>query len=227
MWFEWFICAILFYFECLPWLVGPALSDTVRVGPLGSQVADCGSQMVDKEVHKVKDEVMDMVGDVMNMAKEVATITLAERLTIWSRRWPTASFPKLCKFMSAYLCHFQVVLNISPQNGNQFEILLLILQYCVVCFHNVSNSFVFFQYPNQFSHNKAHILNVFRILVFRSHICCFFLALSVKYFWAGKRRKRSGKINQQIVFLSTLMRTLNLGKCLNRTRRMENILFLA
>ena len=92
MWFEWFICAILFYFECLPWLVGPALSDTVRVGPLGSQVADCGSQMVDKEVHKVKDEVMDMVGDVMNMAKEVATITLAERLTIWSRRWLTPSF---------------------------------------------------------------------------------------------------------------------------------------
>ena len=75
MWFEWFICAILFYFECLPWLVGPALSDTVRVGPLGSQVANCGSQMVDEEVHKVKDEVMDMVGDVMNMAKEVATIT--------------------------------------------------------------------------------------------------------------------------------------------------------
>ena len=95
MCFEWFICAILFYFEHLPWLVGPALSDTVRVGPLGSQVANCGSQMVDEEVHKVKDEVMDMVGDVMNMAKEVATITkdtLAERLTILSRRWPTPSF---------------------------------------------------------------------------------------------------------------------------------------
>ena len=92
MCFEWFICAILFYFEHLPWLVGPALSDTVRVGPLGSQVADCGSQMVYEEVHKVKDEVMDMVGEVMNMAKEVATITLAERLTTWSRRWLTPSF---------------------------------------------------------------------------------------------------------------------------------------
>ena len=31
----------------------------------------------------------------------------------------------------------------------------VILQSCLVCFHDVSNSFLFFQYPDPFSHNRV------------------------------------------------------------------------
>ena len=83
----------------------------------------------------------------------------------------------------------------------------------------MSNSFVFFQYPDPFSHNrvdegtnsKCPTILVVEIQFLFPNLP-FSLALSVKYLCVGNRRKRSGKINQQIVFLSTLMRSLILGE---------------